>query len=141
MTTASNIRYFYTDPLAAAWMQKHFGMRFEDDILQQSKDSELLSAVSSLAVGEAVKYLSKIYIHPDSVSLLEPMEWDVGVDCRHGGGYMGYMDLLKFRSPYWVYEINGNNIGEKIKKVKIIQRHGGVFIYPESEPMHLSREE
>jgi hypothetical protein len=24
----SPIRYFYTDPLAAAWMAKHFGMRF-----------------------------------------------------------------------------------------------------------------
>lgn len=57
-------RYFYTDPLAAAWMAKHHGMKFEGGD----------SYISAIEAAHTMDVLERIpfYIHPDSVSLLKP---------------------------------------------------------------------
>src|SRR4051794_7466770 len=64
-------RYFYTDPLAAAWMARHFGMRY------QALPSHITSydfIEGSLDGGDG-PYI----IHPDSLHLLEPQIGDKSV--------------------------------------------------------------
>jgi hypothetical protein len=93
-------RAYYIDPLAAAWMAKHFGMIFVHhyagwlptpflndgrpggaylpewfnrglrDYPDHGKDTR----------GNQIKF----YIHPDSMHLLEPQEGDVGIDAAQG---------------------------------------------------------
>lgn len=101
-------RYFYTNPLAAAWMAKHFGMRFfcdkfepfeyegTDDILQDMGEDD------------------KACIHPDSLHLLEPMVGDLVFNGGRG---------------YYIKQ------GTCLLRHKVIQRDGKPFFWPESEPV------
>ena len=68
------IRYFYTDPLAAAWMEKHFSMTFVDlpfGLIERGpflgKSFEFVSFPTA----------SKLCIHSDSLHLLEPRVGDL----------------------------------------------------------------
>jgi hypothetical protein len=96
-------RFFYTDLLAAAWMAKHFGMRF------WSGDHEihLLPFVDSQKKGRWL-------LHPDSLLLLEP---------RAG-------DLLtgRNRKVFMIYEG-----GESLPHARVVERNGIAFMWPESE--------
>lgn len=115
-------RYFYTDPLAAAWMAKHHGMRF--DLPRQSGGSpwDLLIEVCVHRETGAIdggSALPPIYIHPDSLRLLEPIDGDV-IDCRDcannvGCGFQDY--ISKVNEP----------LGQ------MILRDGKPFFWPESE--------
>lgn len=60
-------RYYYTDPLAAAWMAREFGMRFD------SSTTTFLPVWSAKALVGSIEGKYKGYIHPDSEHLLEPM--------------------------------------------------------------------
>jgi hypothetical protein len=94
-------KFFYTDPLAAAWMDIHFGMRFLDargnDIwfqpinssfgyfLNREKPVQLQfvskgneERASFLHPELTFKPLDRAYIHPDSLHVLEPQEADPG---------------------------------------------------------------
>jgi hypothetical protein len=79
-----SFRYYYTDPLAAAWMAKHHGMLFEDfgDLAHRYAGPCLYSCLDE----DHVSFKSKrFYIHPDSLHLLEPQVGDFYVnDFGHG---------------------------------------------------------
>jgi hypothetical protein len=82
-------RYYYTDPLAAAWMAKHFGMKLEAEYFDDEKaEYELSDDVfdfvhmdySGCDTMEDVLEVGgtrKIYIHPDSLPMLEPAKGDL----------------------------------------------------------------
>lgn len=106
------MRYFYTDPLAAAWMAKNFGMKFNggtefDEPYRHSEIDEVTS---------------KFYIHPDSVKLLEQrvgdLVWlDMGESCMPSIG-----SLIE------------DEEGRKLcLDCPILQREGKAFIWPEVE--------
>lgn len=127
-------RYFYIDPLAAAWMAKHFGMKFENGIFFEeflestewgTQPGRWIYRGDQEFIEENKENQShpiwpnKVYIHPDSVKLLEPQiddlvetTVDFCVDC--GAEYGHY-----FKGHY------------PIKK--IIQRNGIAFMWPEAE--------
>lgn len=110
----SEHRYFYTDPLAAAWMAKHFGMRFERGIIfhQEKLDTEWGTKPGEwYCLGEQ-EWLdendidsdhpiwpNKIYIHADGIHILDSSRENIDI----------YL------------------LGE------IIQRNGIPFMWPESE--------
>lgn len=113
-------RYFYTDPLAAAWMAKHFRVNFRNG------DHEML--VLAVSDGEVtwfvrhsnppLRYIEEeYYIHPDSLHLLNPQVEDIIFNdtslmgCSQVGICKGSME-------------NG---------FRIIQRDGKPFFWPESE--------
>jgi hypothetical protein len=100
-------RYFYTDALAAAWMQKHFGMRFDNipDPVHWHEDP----------VPE------KIYIHRDSERLLR-------VDL---GDIVSMTKAMDRYAAVSVHELKEafNETGD----YRIIQRNGIAFMWPESE--------
>src|SRR4051794_27664391 len=66
-------RYFYTDPLAAAWMAKHFGMIFLAGEYECRHNSDLSCYDSWPEPDDPDKF----YIYPESLPLLEPQVGDV----------------------------------------------------------------
>lgn len=70
-------RYFYTDPLAAAWMAKHFEMRFTNGSADNHEVMRSYPSLFELDDGlNRYEYNGKYYIHPDSVYLLKPRKGD-----------------------------------------------------------------
>src|SRR5579863_1248979 len=64
--TSMTKRFFYKDPLAAAWMTAKFGMEFIDLITGRIEPSDIGTAL-----------YTRGYVHPDSLHLLEPREGDL----------------------------------------------------------------
>ncbi len=96
--------YYYDDPLAAAWMAKHFLMSFNVPC----------NAFRGWAT-EIQLPTDRYYIHPDCVPMLEPQEDDV---IQWRSGYVQLYDQTVSR-----YEFD--NAGGKI-----IQRDGKPFFWP-----------
>jgi hypothetical protein len=82
-------RAFYTDPLAAAWMEKHFRMRYSVEGLPHATLTALsIRALwASLLEGEDATVPDRYYIHPDSLHLLEPKKGDICKTYIGGGMY------------------------------------------------------
>jgi hypothetical protein len=119
-------RFFYTDPLAAAWMMKHFKLRihtgggdtcdFRADFSGNYYEEDLLSLGG------------KLYIHPDSLCLLEPQDGDV----LYHNAETRIDRFAAIVGSVWLYDVprakRGVNNG-----LRIIQRNGIPFMWPESE--------
>lgn len=100
------MKYYYKDPLAAAWMAKHHGIKFDNGD----------SLKSACEVAEMDENPIPFIIHPDSLHLLEPQKGDL---CS-----------FDFRGDeFYIYD--GYEFGNLIKK--IIQRNGIAFHWPEVE--------
>ncbi len=114
-------RYYYTDPLAAAWMAKNFGMNFWD-------------ADTGITVS---RYDGGLYdeclfnIHPDSLHLLEPQEDDLGIGVDDGAGRI-YVVFNRGRWE-WVNSTTYQSAPKQFKLERIIQRDGKPFHWPKSE--------
>lgn len=116
-------RWFYTDPLAAAWMAKHFGMHFTDidqlEVFPLNWTSPLLHGV-------------RMYVHPDSLHLLEPQ---VGDMISHLGMRAWRIDATDGYA-YFHPKMPNESIDRftlKADMPKIIQRNGIPFMTPEME--------
>lgn len=113
------MKYYYTDPLAAAWMAKHFGMAF--DIFAQPSgvrvEKEKSTAKYIAMLGDAYR----CYIHPDSLHLLEPKVGDLLLDDDPTDG----------ANRTW--HLEGMPDAIKAKWNIIIQRNGIAFMWPEVE--------
>jgi hypothetical protein len=68
------IRYFYTDPLAAAWMHKHFGFKYYPQRVDVGKPTDYQYGIERLP--DIFNDGYKSFIHPDYFHLLEPQESD-----------------------------------------------------------------
>lgn len=128
------MRYYYDDPLSAAWMAKHFGIKFITKAFENLNYYPEYSTVEDIMVNDANGCFSPleglIYIHPDSLHLLETK----------------ISDVIEFNYPYedskqvvmvvensaTVYE-QGIELNHIDFKYKIIQRNGIPFHYPKSE--------
>jgi hypothetical protein len=102
-------RAYYTDPLAAAWMAKHFGMRFQRQIDWGEPFIDITLCDILDSIYESDPYRS--YIHPDSLHLLES---DPATDLT----LYGIADVIEMRRP-WAN--------------RILQRDGKPFFWPEFE--------
>ncbi len=106
------MRYYYSDPLAAAWMGKYHGIEFSDGDSLQS----CCEAIGIFA--NDLEGLGRFFIHPDSLNLLQPQA----------------MDLVKIRNEYGVLPIPPADMVERIDaSYRIIQRGGIPFMWPEVE--------
>jgi hypothetical protein len=115
--------FFYTDPLAAAWMAKHFGMRFIDE----GKDNEaygedLDSFFFEGQTGATIACIGPFVVHPDSLHLLKPQLGDIVSMTKAMDRYAAVKDEQFIEA----FEETGD--------YKIIQRNGIAFHWPESEP-------
>lgn len=135
------MRYFYTDPLEAAYMAKHYGMRFNRPT--NMNDSGFYTEDFSDWYGcglTEVMYgggFGKFYIHPDSLAILEPQVGDL---------FVGHNGLFRVDETHYPKEGGGWEPGPCWKLVdgyhryfpdafgderKIIQRQGKAFFWPE----------
>ena len=117
-------RYFYTDPLEAAYMAKHFGMKLfvpEDDFEQE----ELLTTAACVFMAFEKWDEERVFIHPDSLPLLEPKLHDcIMQKCNDGEPYRDCcVFVLEERDLPWEME----------EESRIIQRDGKHFFWPEKE--------
>jgi hypothetical protein len=127
--TDMEIRSFYSDPFAAAWMADKFGFRFGDQrtaypipFCHDVIDEDRLN-------GRPAKY----YVHAESLHLLEPQDGDVGQD-DSGYWYMWNPVVKRWVAIQVMAEMQPDG------EVTIIQRKGIAFMYPKKETPEPSRE-
>ena len=122
------MRYFYKDPLAAAWMAKHFGMKllkYWHDFYDPNKvyyseiDFEEILREASRSINELC------LVHSDSLQLLHPRLGDV-LYSRIGGGVSVEEILSDERALQ-----TGPHIIQR--GGRIIQRDGKPFFWPKRE--------
>jgi hypothetical protein len=104
-------RYFYTDPMAAAWQAKHFGMKIA---IPDTKEGWTLNELII-----AFQQDAPIFIHPDSESLLRVELGDVVSMTRAMDKY-ALVSAEELRDAF-------NAAGD----YEIIQRDGKAFHWPE----------
>lgn len=120
------MRYYYEDPLAAAWMAKHFGMQFEGYDEIEIDMGEILSAALK-PHDVRINYIvpSIFIIRLDSLHLLEPLEGDL---CRI---------RLPIKYDGTDQHVTAYSAENKLPKssefVAIIQRNGIAFMWPKTE--------
>jgi hypothetical protein len=123
----SGRRYYYTDPLAAAWMAKHFGMRYNYESLAAWKEGTQGTGIAETwmeadgSVKTDFEYTQPIYIHPDSFPLLEPRPGDV---------------LLRYNRKTFRSHYKAVNAGIRFRPCQddiIVRRNGIIFMWPASE--------
>lgn len=141
--TETTKRYFYTDPLAACWMAKHFGMTFIG-ARELFEDERNVATVSVIHPGEV--YELKSYVHPDSLALLNPLPNDL---LYYGYGAFPHAgeawdELRAILQPdderYPVYGdgenymlLDSGDLRPVWRLERIIQRDGKPFHWPEFE--------
>ena len=119
-------RYFYTDPLAAAWLSKYFGMTFfgweQIGIISTAYRAEVidLSPKGCAEKPELFLFTDRIFISPDSLHLLKPQMNDHGF-YEDGGQFT-------FNGKAW----EDCNLSVATEDVKIDRRDGRAFFWPES---------
>ena len=132
--SSGNKRFFYTDPLAAAWMAQQFGMRFDDDALlrldkigdRYNPSASIVCSPEELAKSCANDYVFKAYVHPDSLTLLELQVGDL----------VTIQDITSiYTKEDFELDQQAENEGLKddFSPYKIILRNGIPFMWPESE--------
>lgn len=142
-------KFFYSDPLAAAWMAKHFGMKFvfqgvcaADSFTAQNgymAEVTIREMQQTGGMGDSPAYIridfgdweipKKHYIHPDSLHLLRPKLWDIIA-------YPSKADKNKeFRLCHQLTNSAVVDAAEYTwhSTTQIIQRNGTPFFWPESE--------
>jgi hypothetical protein len=77
-------QYFYTDPLAAAWMAKHFGMEFLDEETNPDLPYKVTYDLM-IEGGDLYRPLRQYIIHTGSMHLLEARIGDVWQETTHAG--------------------------------------------------------
>lgn len=126
-------RYFYTDPFAAAWMTTHHGVTYVNDLPHgQGHCFQVISRASGWADASPYDLIlpcngkPRVYIHPDSLHLLEPQVGDLLRGDEHTMPQIRYMDLPDS-------EQMGTGAALMRRGFKIIQRNGIPFMWPEHE--------
>jgi len=140
-------RYFYTDPLEAAYMAKHFGMRFSEGEIYDGKGTAYACQIfavqrfdsESIEIHCTDKGNYQFYIHPDSLALLEPIKDDLIHIVR---GFCSYYKIVhdvvkrggKVVTGIWSDgEHWDTSTSVLLHDWEIIQRDGKAFFWPEKE--------
>jgi hypothetical protein len=136
-------RYFYTDPLAAAWMSKHFGMETYIGHLPDNYDAYGPSNWHHCV--DDYRYRQEklrqppplFYVHPDSLKLLEPQTGDLVEDTGLKGVWPVYGTVAVFVFPIESADaaigVNSWCTPAKTSAMRIVRRNGIAFHMPESE--------
>lgn len=128
------MRYFYTERLAAQWMEKHFGIK-------TFKQWEGLFPLPEIDDATGQRY----YYRDDSLQLLEPQAGDLISAKIYKNDDRIYCDtvvsVIKFNDAGYPLPVdegmliiteNGSALTEAMN-IKIVQRHGVAFMWPEYE--------
>ena len=106
------VRYFYTAPLAAAWMHRYFDMRLQVLVADNPPVFYRWSPKQPDLAWQDNRY----YLHPDSLHLLEPVDGD------------------EYRNSAGEVETWASRLGLTWHpRYRIVFRDGKPFFWPESE--------
>lgn len=146
------MRYYYSCPIKAAYMAKHFGMlflfRYEDGQEISLRGLGNMLAYADGSLGEA-----KFYVHPDSLHLLDAQKEDlIGFTPQCYSDERRYEIVTQIGWADWKGDVKrkihakARNPEEwercvlthewddwNIKNIIIIQRNGIAFHWPETE--------
>ncbi len=111
------MRFFYTDPLAAAWMAKHFGMKFVSSAGEEIKWCFVERCFYTDSHPQ--EWDMPFCIHPDSLRILEPSAGDL----IQRIGHTHTTRIMRAEEAITV----------SLDTHKIIQRNGVAFLWPEME--------
>lgn len=130
-------RWFYTDPLSAAYMAKHFGMAFSPklDTGEVAWDVRYPQRGVYSAEWEPLSPAwDRYYVHPDSEHILRPQHADVVGNVaihRCFGLYLGGTGSINVEVPM---RHNGkSHFAMPQADCRIVERAGRPFLWPESE--------
>lgn len=117
-------RYFYRDPLEAAYMAKHFGMEFQ-------RGDQCVVGWSDFVELEYCRWDAPFYIHPESLHLLDPQVRDL-CQFKCGNNHVNWARIanIALNISFSVYPTGARRFD---KFLRIIQRDGQPFFWPESE--------
>lgn len=127
------MRYFYTDPLAAAWMAKHFRMRFQETYNNHATYVEVPPA--AIRAQSSHTSVQPVYIHPDSLHLLEPQVGDLVLARNDFAQYLAFVqeDGLAKCNHIMPQVMLSQSEDCPFRVTSIIQRNGIAFHWPERE--------
>lgn len=126
-------KLYYTDALKAAWMSREFGVLtycINDD--GNETDDDFYAYLEAAQEESAFPF----YVHPDSLSIFEPMEGDVvsywyesepDYHCSTAKRTREHIKRLTKAKMFYVKHQSG------ISRMRIIQRNGKAFFMPEVE--------
>ena len=117
-------RYFYTDPLAAAWMAHRHNLRIEHNprFCSYNESGDFCTVIK---IYHSEPGQPRFYVHPDSLHLLEPQVGDV-IDLPTAP--KATRSLLIHNGEEF-----SDNFLSKHEGWRIIQRNRDVFHWPEAE--------
>lgn len=141
-------RFFYTDPLAAAWQAKHFGTKFGIE----HNGKVVWDCIGTLGgpwgpltdpsdILDPISEHDCLYVHPDSLPLLSPQVNDY---VEYYNCFLGTI-WKRENGLFLLQETSLNNPPEEVSHYtpmerveakfidRIIQRNGIPFMWPESE--------
>ncbi len=144
------MKYYYTDPLKAAWMAKHFNFKFFE-IYSPHPDISEDQKIHQDFNNEFFPLIIASYIHPDCHEMLKPQIGDL---IKPIGGYN--TETFLYVDKFVDCEFECNSLGgkvpsssysgtdyldsnhelpenERVSGFEIIQRNGKAFFMPEME--------
>lgn len=119
------MKYYYTDPLAAAWMAKHFDFVYEETFVLDIE----------IARGKAIDerecwFQGRATIQHQCLHLLEPQQGDLAV-YGYDNQYAGY--FINGKEPC-ISQAGDREIDNiDVKYVRVLERKGIAFMWPEVE--------
>lgn len=133
------LKMYYTDQIAAAYMAREFGVKFEESIsfltAQGWQDQLRDLHPEKLMDDDFAPSLGRYYIHPDSLPIFEPMVGDLVTAKNDFVQYVAFVEkegLAKcnYHQPMVILKQDGQC---PFKVTSIIQREGKPFFWPEVE--------
>lgn len=123
-------QFFYTDPLKAAWMAKHFGMLFGFQRLNGEIVIDLgpIRPFEFEATEPRHWAVAKFIIYPGSLHLLEPQLWDL-VFLGRRNAPAEHVVVTPADIAVIQQRFGDRHILENIEN-RIIQRNGIAFMWP-----------
>jgi len=122
-------KLYYTDPLAAAYMAREFGI-----LIGQWDDERgvFFTKIAWLTEQLGASSKGKYYIHPDSYKIFEPQDKDL---ITLGRIEDDFFVIRENHKDWYGYDnvINRDRSFLTNDKFKIIQRNNKPFFWPESE--------
>lgn len=132
------IRFYYDDPISAAYMAKNHGMQLvEFWMFDRSPYAAEISFTGKVFIerGSDNSHI-KFYLMPDDIKLLEPQAGDlVEYWFEHQPDYWANGNNKKLRRQMEIKK-EGHLLSMKARKpfkIIVIQRNGKAFIMPEEE--------
>jgi len=142
-------KLYYTDPLAAAYMSREFGVEYHKlgkiaNWKVWQIDGEVDGAIFiDPKIMSHIDFLhdfgGKFSIHPDSLHIFEPQEGDYIYFDNEFGENRDEYGIGEVSISLWtdeVLSVRWGNIGLRLNEcenVRIIQRNGKPFFWPEEE--------